>query len=131
MNPRIYSTMKKLMILALIALSGCYYDNEEELYPNVAECDTTNVTYSGTVLPILQENCFICHAANPPEGGIYLGDYTSISAAGKIAAGQPGSLYGAVSHNPNNSPMPKGGAQLSDCKIRQIKVWIDAGTPNN
>ena len=60
-----------------------------------------------------------------------LKDYESISAAAKIPAGQPGSLYGAISHNPGNSPMPKNGTQLSDCKIKQVKVWIDAGTPNN
>ncbi len=123
--------MRKLLLLALIALAGCYYDNEEELYPNPPECDTTNVTFSGTILPIIENNCKVCHGSGSQQGGILLEDYTSISAAAKIPAGQPGSLYGAVSHNPGNYPMPKGGLQLSDCNIKKIETWINAGTPNN
>lgn len=125
--------MKNLLFifLSIIALSGCYYDNEEELYPNTTECDTTSVTYSGTVLPIIRDNCFACHNTNPPSGDILLSDYASISAQAKIPAGQAGSLYGAISHDPNNSPMPQSAAQLSDCDIAKIKAWIDAGTPNN
>jgi hypothetical protein len=124
--------MKKLIIIALVILSGCYYDNEEELYPGGGgDCDTVNVTYSGTVLPIISDNCKTCHSGGAPQGNVLLEDYASISAAGKITAGQYGSLYGVISHHPDNSPMPKNGTQLSDCKIKQIKAWIDAGTPNN
>jgi mono/diheme cytochrome c family protein len=122
--------MKKTLILALIALTGCYYDSEEELYPDNG-CDTTNVTFSATVFPIIQNNCLSCHGSNPPQGGVYLGNYTSISAAAQIPAGQSGSLYGAITHNSSNYAMPKGAPMLSDCKISQIKAWIDNGTPNN
>ena len=125
--------MKKLLIISLLAiLAGCYYDNEEELYPEQGnDCDTTNVTYSGTVYPVISSNCTSCHSGSTPQGNVLLEDYTSISAAAAIPAGQYGSLYGAISHDPGNSPMPKNGTQLSDCKIRQIKVWIDAGRPDN
>jgi len=125
--------MKKLLIISLLAiLSGCYYDNEEELYPDQGnDCDTTNVTYSGTVYPVISSNCTSCHSGSTPQGNVLLEDYISISAAAAIPAGQYGSLYGAISHDPGNSPMPKNGTQLSDCKIRQIKVWIDAGRPDN
>ena len=35
-----------LIILPLIFLiSSCYYDSEEELYPQVRNCDTTNIYY--------------------------------------------------------------------------------------
>jgi hypothetical protein len=27
--------------------------------------------------------------------------------------------------------MPKSGAKLSDCRITQIRIWIESGTPNN
>lgn len=125
--------MKKLLIIfALAVLSGCYYDNEEELYPNQPnDCDTTNVTYSGTILPIINSNCKTCHSGSAPQGNVLLEDYTSISEAALTPAGQYGSLYGAISHNPGNSAMPKNGTQLSDCKIKQVKAWIDAGAPNN
>jgi hypothetical protein len=124
--------MKKLLIIfSLAILAGCYYDNEEELYPYEVACDTTNVTYSGTVFPIIDESCSSCHTGSAPQGNVLLADYESISAAAAIPAGQPGSLYGAITHNPGNSAMPKNGTKLSDCKISQIKVWIDAGSPNN
>lgn len=125
--------MKNLLFLAfaLFIFSGCYYDNEEELYPNPPECDTTNVTFSGTILPIIKDNCKVCHGSGSQQGGILLEDYASISAQAQVPVGQYGSLYGAVSHASGNSPMPKGGNQLSDCNIKKIEVWINAGTPNN
>lgn len=125
--------MRKLFIIPLLALlAGCYYDNEDDLYPYEPDsCDTTNITYSGTIFPMISSNCTNCHSGSTPSGNILLEDYPTISAAAAIAAGQPGSLYGAISHHPGNSPMPKNGTQLSDCKIKQVKSWIDEGRQNN
>ena len=125
--------MKNLLFfsLALVILSGCYYDNEEDLYPNETPCDTTNVTFSGTVLPILNDYCNACHGSGSQSGGIVLDNYESVSKQAKIPAGQPGSLYGAITHDPGNSPMPKSGGQLSDCNIKKIEIWIADGTPDN
>ena len=125
--------MKNLLYLAfaLVILSGCYYDNEEDLYPNETPCDTTNVTFSGTVMPIINDYCIACHGSGAQSGGVLLEDYASISAAAQVPAGQYGSLWGAITHDPGNSPMPKSGGQLSDCNIKKIETWINAGTPNN
>jgi mono/diheme cytochrome c family protein len=124
--------MKKLHFIFLIMLGGCYYDNEEMLYPDsLSACDTTNVTYAGTVFPIISSNCISCHSGNAPQGNILLEDYTTVSAQAKIPAGQPGSLYGAISHASGNSAMPKDGTKLSDCDLLKVKTWIDAGTPKN
>ncbi|MCK9401292.1 MAG: hypothetical protein M0Q51_15040 [Bacteroidales bacterium] len=124
--------MKKLLIIVLVILSSCYYDNEEELYPDQPnDCDTTNITFSGTIFPLINNNCIGCHGGSTPQGNVFLSDYATISAAANIPVGQFGSLYGAISHNPGNSAMPKNGTQLSDCNILKVKKWIDAGTPNN
>jgi hypothetical protein len=124
--------MKKILpILVLAILSACYYDNEEQLYPNSGECDTSNVTFSGTIFPLINTNCISCHSGAAPQGNIHLEDYATISFAAKIPAGQQGSLYGAISHNPGNAAMPQNAAQLPDCQILQVQVWIDAGTPDN
>jgi hypothetical protein len=124
--------MKRILpILVLAILSACYYDNEEQLYPNTGQCDTTNVTFSGTILPMITSNCSSCHSGSNPVGIILLEDHPTISAAAAIPAGQAGSLYGAISYNPLNKPMPQNAAQLTDCQILQVKVWIDAGTPDN
>ena len=120
-----------LSLVAIAGLQGCYYDTEEELYPDGSPCDTTNVTYSGVVLPVIQDNCRNCHSGSAPQGNVLLDSYENIAAAGRKPAGQYGSLYGAISHDPGNSPMPKNGNKLSGCTIEQIKKWIDDGAPNN
>ena len=48
--------------LMLLFFSSCLKQNEE-YYKNqiIVPCDTTNIKYSSTILPILQNNCFSCH----------------------------------------------------------------------
>lgn len=119
-----------LILMAVLFASGCYYRNEEELYPdNQVICDTTGVTYSKTVLPILQNNCYVCHSAsnNAESGGsLNLEDFSLLQAL----AGE-GNIYGAISHDPLYSPMPKGRPKLDSCSIAKIRVWIDSGSPDN
>ena len=90
------------------------------------DCDTLNVTYSGTIWPTIQTNCYGCHSGATPSGGILLVDYNSV-----VAAANSGKLYGAVSHSNGFVPMPKNAPKLSDCKIDQIRIWIENGKPNN
>ena len=97
-----------------------------------AMCDTTNVTFSGTIWPeIVQKHCFGCHNGSNASGGIHLENHSQIAAAANKPAGQPGSLWGAVNHAAGNFAMPKNQDKLSDCKIDQIRIWIQDGTPNN
>ena len=113
-------------VSALMA-TGCYYDNEEELYGWAKPaCDTANVTYSTVVSKILQDNCMQCHSAAANMGSVNLEGH----AQAKVYA-LNGKLYGVISHTPGFSPMPKGGNKLSDCDISRIKKWVDAGAPNN
>lgn len=85
-------------------------------------CDTVNITYAGTIWPIIQDNCKGCHTGASAGGGIQLVDYTTIK-----AAGQSGKLYGSITHASGFSPMPKNGARLPDCYIIQIRKWIASG----
>lgn len=89
-------------------------------------CDSANVTYSGTIRNIINNKCVGCHSGTPPQGGINFTTY-----AGLKAKVDDGRLWGAINHLPGFSPMPKGGAKLSTCEIRQVKKWMDAGAPNN
>jgi mono/diheme cytochrome c family protein len=124
--------MKKLLryiivVLICSASAGCYYDNEEELYPAAqVACGTTPVSYTNDVAPIIQGNCLTCHSQAANMGSVVLEGYTN---ARTYAAS--GKLYGAVSHSAGYSPMPKNGNKLSDCNIAIIKRWIDDGAPNN
>lgn len=115
----------------MISLSSCYYDNEEELYEHVQtiQCDTTNVTYSATIKPIMQENCNSCHNQAGPSGGVATDTYAGLQAI--TAAGLNDKLWGAVAHVNGFSPMPQGGNKLSDCNLAKIRVWINGGALNN
>ena len=110
----------------IIFLHSCYYDNVEELYPQVPECDTTNVTYSNDVWPVIEGNCTSCHSSGSPSGNVSLSNYHEI-----VAAAQNGSLLGTIRHEDGWSPMPKGGGKLPECDIRNIETWVNAGTPDN
>ncbi len=113
------------LLLMLIGMAGCYYDNEEDLYPN-SGCDTTNVTFSGKVVPILQQNCYICHATAIANGGVILDTY-----AGVQVVVQNGKLWGSVNHESGFFAMPKDAPKLPDCDLAKIKIWLDKGAPNN
>jgi hypothetical protein len=111
-------------------MGGCFNDNGENLDPDPnANCNLTNVTFSGTVKPILSGNCLSCHstaAASTMGGGIKLENHSDLSV--QVTNGK---LYGAISHSSGYSPMPKGGDKLAACPVSQIKKWIDNGAPNN
>ena len=113
------------LFLLLVSTTGCYYDKEEVLYPDTV-CDTANVTYSRSVVPILSSNCITCHGGNTPSAGIKLDAYADV----KVQATN-GRLWGAVSHSTNYSPMPKNAAKMSTCNLAKIKKWLDAGALNN
>ncbi len=89
-------------------------------------CDSTNFTFSGAVWPTLQINCVGCHSGSNPGAGILLTDYQHVSGI----ATDP-KFLGGITHIAPYVFMPYNGNKLSDCKIKQIQDWIDAGTPNN
>jgi len=114
------------VLMLTIQLSSCYYDNEEEVYPDSGGCDTTNVTYSGSVAPVLQANCNACHSGNGPSAGIVTDNYTDL-----LTVVNSGQFKGAINHSSGYSAMPKNAPKLSDCNLSKINKWIDAGAPNN
>lgn len=125
-----HPTTKRLLFslgfLAWISLSlnSCYKDNEEDLYGN--NCQTTNVSYSSTIQPILNANCVSCHSGAGATAGIRLSNHAEVSAA--IDGGR---LIGAIKHQSGFSAMPPSGPKLSNCQISQIEAWVAQGKPNN
>ena len=120
--------MKKfigLIILLSLGFSACYYDVEEELYPTTG-CETTNLSYSQDVLPILTNNCFSCHNQASNFGNVTLEGYDNL-----IVHVTSGRLLGAIKHESGFSPMPQNAAQLVQCDIEKIEAWIADGAPNN
>ncbi len=88
------------------------------IYVNV---DTTNVTYSGVVSKIINNNCVGCHNGAIAGGGINLSGYAGVAA---IAAS--GRLVGATTAG----TMPKG-SFLDAGSIKQLQIWVKNGYLNN
>ncbi|WP_118950827.1 hypothetical protein [Taibaiella helva] len=126
--------MKKRILAALVILTGataCYKDNAEDMYPSGGNsggtCDTANVTFSGTVKPIIDANCATsgCHF-DASVTGIDLFHYSGVA-----AVANSGKLVSAITHDGQASFMPKGLPKLDDCSIAKIVKWVNSGAPNN
>lgn len=128
MEHRTINIIKSIFILVIFTflIESCYYDSEEELYPDAPPCDTTNVSYAEDVWPIISSNCTGCHSGGAPQGNVSLENYDDI-----VVAANNGSLLGTIKHEEGWSPMPKGGGQLNDCDIATIEKWVNDGTPEN
>lgn len=117
-------TWSMLLFMAMVFV-GCYFDNEEDLYP-FGNCNTSDVTYIGDVLPVMQSKCYQCHDSSTNFGQVNLDSYESVR---QFALN--GRLFGAINHENGFSPMPKNAAKLADCDVQKIAVWIDQGALNN
>lgn len=114
-------TLFLLFTAVILLVNGCYYDNEEELYPN-SFCDTTDVTYSTNIEPIVMRNCAVpgCHV----QGGDGNGDFTQFPQV--LEKVEDGSFLSTI----KNGVMPPDDP-LKACQVRQIELWIASGAPNN
>jgi uncharacterized membrane protein len=88
-------------------------------------CDTTQFTYTA-VKKIIDAKCINCHSGSTPSGGL---DYSTY--AGLKAVADAGRLVGAITHSAGYTPMPFQQPKLDDCKITQVKKWVQSGAPNN
>ena len=131
--------MKRISILIFfVALSsatiffstGCVNNKKDILFSG---CDSTNVSYSKTIKPILQNNCYSCHStANGATlgGGIVLENHTNLIIWVDTAKGSDGGiLVNDIKHTGN--PMPKSASKLSNCDIAKISYWVNEGAKDN
>jgi len=124
---RLFQLLVTLVTILSFAVS-CYYDNEEVLYPSLTSpCDTTNVTFSGKIVPLLANNCLSCHSyASAPSAGnnIRLENYTDVKS-------RTTAIAGSLKHSGTYSPMPKNGGKLNSCHINQFDIWVRNGAADN
>lgn len=112
-------------VFIIWAFSSCYNDNYQTLYPS-GPCDTTGVTFTATVMPIISSNCTGCHSSTYASGNISLDNYSNI-----VSVVKGGRFLGSIQQAPGYSAMPKGGGKLSSCDISKIEAWINQGMLNN
>ncbi len=114
-----------VVLIGLLALTSCYNDNYQDLYPS-GSCDTTQVSYAADVWPVISARCTGCHSGSVPSGNILLENYNDV-----VIVVKNGRLLGSIRFDPGYSSMPKGGAKLSSCDIAKIEKWVNDGMPDN
>lgn len=88
-------------------------------------CDTTQFDWSTTIRPIISTYCRGCHYADYPAVGVNLDFYSQVR-----DQALNGLLYESITGMaparlmPLDKPMP-------DCKITQIRKWIENGAPQD
>jgi hypothetical protein len=125
-------TSKVAVLVLLLSLTGCYYNEvvDQTQLPPIND----EISFSLDIQPILNENCIACHDGtldpNLTEGNAYT-SLTSIP-GGIVPGDAAGSeLVEMLEHDPANpNPMPPAGP-ISTTKINLIKAWIDQGALNN
>lgn len=123
-----------LLLGGLLSGSGCYFDNLQELHPELLlndNCDTTStMSFSAHIQPILSNSCGAnnnCHNTSGAGGGYVLENYSGVK-----SAVDNGKLLSSIIWDGNAAQMPKGSpSQLSNCSIAKIQKWITSGAPNN
>ena len=125
---------RKFLLAALVIgsfvlyLSSCSKTSEDKLAP-VPCSDTTNVSYSRDIVPILSANCYECHGGTAAgSGGIKLDSYIQLK--GHVTNNN-NELKSAVTQDGRVTPMPYGRAKLPACELNHILAWMNQGAQNN
>lgn len=107
-------------------MNSCFYDNKEDLYIYYQnQCDTTAVSYSLDIEPIINAQCKSCHMQPTPDAGLSLENYAEVK-----ASADNGGLYHSINATGGFNIMPVSG-KMVQCNIDKIDAWIKAGTPDN
>lgn len=89
---------------------------------NDTPCNTTDVSYTTTIAPLISTWCIGCHGTIDPSAGIDLTNRSVVEAQARS-----GALLGTVTHTTGFAKMPPSGPKLDDCSIAQIKAWVAGG----
>ena len=84
-------------------------------------CDTSSVTFTGQIWPMMETYCTGCHSASSPGGGIVIAGYDDM-----VALAGNGSLMGSIRWESSYAKMPTN-QMLSECNINLLQKWIDDG----
>ena len=121
--------MRYILLLGWVSIGmiGC---RGEEIPPGPIPdygCDTSYVSFSQDVYPILQQyGCLDCHGGKFPQGQVSLVGYDNV-----IIYVQSGQLLGSIKHLQGYAPMPSAQEKMAPCDIAKIEKWINSGAPNN
>ena len=122
--------MKSILSLSLafsvivIGSTGCYYDVDEELNPEL--CDTTAMNYQKISAVFQQGTCLSCHSGANADAGLDLSTYAGAS---QYLNSSSSTLIDRITVGNTGAIMPPSGTKLNDCNVSKIRTWINAGFP--
>jgi len=106
------------LIFALAFLLASCASKKADVASPTVDCST--VTYSATVVPIINANCISCHGAGSTDG-----DYTTYAGLKlKVDNGTFANRVFQIKDMPQNSA-------LTVDDLKRLQCWVDAGAPNN
>ncbi len=94
------------------------------------------VSFSGTVLPILKDHCIRCHGEDR-DGNLYILDYAGVMKGGKsggfVVPGDPDNSRVITSVEKTKPPYmpPKIFPALTEDRIQALRQWISEGAKDN
>jgi hypothetical protein len=118
------------LVIGIFLLSfACKKKVENSVIPptisNTIHCnDTSNISYSKTIQPILNTNCVRCHDASTSQNFTTFAGTKPFATSGILIDCITGS-NGEILMPPINEP------KLDSCTIKVIKKWIKEGCNNN
>lgn len=119
--------MNKLLIssfvlasVVMLSQNSCYYDNEVDQY-GVAICDTTGISFSQDIMPIINANCISCHVQGGQQES---SPFTSYQEIKNYSSAMMERVNGVGGIMPPSGP-------ISECNQSKIEAWVKAGAPNN
>jgi uncharacterized membrane protein len=109
------------VLLIMVSVQGCYYDNAEDLYPVTIDTTDTTPTFKDDIQPLITTSCASsgCHAAgasNPvlETYGQIKSQITRIEARAIV-----------------EKTMPQSDPKPTEKELADLKTWIDSGAPND
>ncbi|MFM9060427.1 MAG: hypothetical protein ACKOQP_02030 [Bacteroidota bacterium] len=110
--------------LLMVGMSGCYFDNEKDLYGIATPCDTSAVSYANDIQGIITNNCQGCHNNQSASGNLNLESTASRTANINKILTRITRPSGDPLVMPTSGPMPA-------CQINKIRAWSNQGLPTN
>jgi hypothetical protein len=104
-----------ILLFGFIIFTGCYYDKEEQLYPNSGTDCNASLTYNTGIKTLIDANCASCHkpGGNTPDLTTFALVKANIDLVKKWAI--------------TDKKMPASG--MTTCNYTKLDNWIKAGTP--
>lgn len=116
---KIYHILSVVLVVAYF--SSCYYDIEEELYPETS-CNLENLTYDGEIKGIINMSCATTECHDGTTGRVPMTNYDEVKAL--VDDGRLRTRAIERQDMPPSGPLPA-------CDMTQLDTWISAGAPES